>query len=164
VTDGVFAISHGKKGRGRNKFSFRYSKEQWKGKLYARPRVEAVLRAGDREFRTLMLIDSGADVSFIPAAVADILKLDLSEEVTRSRGVSGWFETRSGECEVSLVARRGVLELGKIPVIVPVVDLDEEEGTSLDYCLLGRDPLFTRYNIHFKQRSRLIVAKKARYD
>ena len=160
----MLAISPPKKGRGRNRFSFRYTKEEWKGKLYARPKVEAVLRNGDNEFRTLMLIDSGADVSFIPAAVADILKMELSEESTRSRGVSGWFETRSGVCEVSLVARHGVLELGTIPVIVPVMDLDEEEGTSLDYCLLGRDPLFTRYNIHFKQRSRLIVAKKARFD
>lgn len=160
----MLAISPAKKGRGRNRFSFRYTKEEWKGKLYARPKVEAVLRNGDNEFRTLMLIDSGADVSFIPAAVADILKIELSEEKMRSRGVSGWFETRSGECGASMVAKRGILDLRTIPVIVPVVDIDEEEGSSLDYCLLGRDPLFTRYNIHFKQRSRLIIAKRARYD
>ena len=157
-------MSQGRKGRGRNKFSFRYTKEMWKGRTYARPKVEAVLRNGDNEFRTLMLIDSGADVSFIPAVVAEILELDLSEETTRSKGVSGWFETRSATCEVSLVAKRGVLELRTIPVIVPVVDCEEEEGTSVDYCLLGRDPFFTRYDVHFKQRKRFIMAKRSRYD
>jgi hypothetical protein len=103
----------------------------WKGRYYARPKVEAILRNGENEFRTLMLIDSGADVSFLPAVVAEILEIDLSEGTTRSKGVSGWFETRSGVCEVSLVAKRGILELRTIPVIVPVVDCDEEEGSSV---------------------------------
>lgn len=154
----------GRKRRSRNKYSFRYTKEMWKGRYHARPKVEAILRNGENEFRTLMLIDSGADVSFLPAVVAEILEIDLSEGTTRSKGVSGWFETRSGVCEVSLVAKRGILELRTIPVIVPVVDCDEEEGSSVDYCLLGRDPFFTRYNVHFKQRKRLIMARKARHD
>ena len=153
-----------RKRRGRNKYSFRYSKEEWKGRLYARPKVEAILRNGDNEFRTLMLIDSGADVSFLPAVVAEILELELSEEVSRSKGVSGWFETRQSTCEVSLVAKRGILNLREVAVLVPGVDCEEEEGSSVDYCLLGREPFFTRYNIHFKQRNRLIIAKKARYD
>ncbi len=154
----------GKHRRGRNRYSFRYTKEEWKGRLYARPKVEAILRNGDNEFRTLMLIDSGADISFLPAVVAEILELDLSEKTNRSKGVSGWFETRSATCEGSLVAKRGVLNLRTIQVIVPVVDCEEEEGSSVDYSLLGREPFFTRYNIHFKQRNRLIIAKKARYD
>jgi hypothetical protein len=111
-----------------------------------------------------MLIDSGADVSFIPAVIAELLDLDLSEETSRSKGVSGWFETRTSSCELSLVAKTGVLELGAVPVIVPVVDVEEEEGSSIDYCLLGRDPFFTRYNVHFKQRKRLIIAKRSRSD
>ena len=126
-----------RKRRGRNKFSFRYTKEEWKGRLYARPKVEAILQNGDNELRTLMLIDSGADVSFIPAVVAEILELDLSGETTRSKGVSGWFETRSTTCEVSLVGKRGVLNLRTIPLIVPVVECEEEEGSSVDYCLLA---------------------------
>ena len=142
----------GSKRRSRNKFSFRYAKETWKGKQYARPKVEAILRNGEIEFRTLMLIDSGADVSFLPAIVAEILELDLSEETTRSKGVSGWFERRNGACEVSLVAKMGTLELRTIPVIVPVVDCDEEEGSAVDYCLLGKGPLLHQIQRQFQTK------------
>ncbi len=148
--------------RRRKRVCFRYAKETWQGKLRARPRIEAVLRSWTKQMRTLLLIDSGADISFLPAAVADILGLELSEEKHRSRGVSGWFETRTGKCDITLRSTGGTIELKDVPVLVPVEDPKDAGDTVMDYCLLGRSPLFDLYHVTFKQHEGRIILTRAR--
>ncbi len=109
-----------------------------------------------------MLIDSGADVSFLPAAIAEILGLELSKETSRSRGVSGWFETRTGKCDVTLRSTSGTLELKDVPVLVPVEDPKDAGDAVMDYCLLGRFPLFDLYNVTFKQQDGRIILTRNR--
>jgi len=151
-----------KGGRRRKRLCFRYAREMWQGKLRARPRVEAVLHNGPNQMRTLMLVDSGADVSFLPAAIAEILGLELSKETQRSRGVSGWFETRTAKCDVTLRSTGGRLELKDVPVLVPVEDPKDAGDTVMDYCLLGRSPLFDLYNVTFKQHDGRIILTRSR--
>ncbi len=67
-----------------------------------RPRIEIVLRkhpdpaniSTNPEFRAFGLVDSGADVSFIPKKIADMLCLELDEStIKEASSASGEFET-----------------------------------------------------------------------
>ena len=73
-----------------NTASFRYMKDRRDGRVIDRPRVEMQLSNGDKFFRLVMLVDSGADTSFIPLEVAEILELKL-DGVRTSRSASGLF-------------------------------------------------------------------------
>lgn len=69
------------------------------GTEHYRPRIEVRLQHGEKQFHTAMIVDSGADVSLIPAQVAEVLELDLGES-TRSIGAAGKFSDRPSEVEL----------------------------------------------------------------
>jgi len=92
--------------------------------------------------RTLLLIDSGADISFLPAAVADILGIELSEEKHRSRGGLRLVRDADRDATSPPVHRRDDRTEGR-PVLVPVEDPKDAGDTVMDYCLLGRSPSST---------------------
>lgn len=48
-----------------------------------------LLLSGKEKFETLALVDSGADISAIPIAVAEILGLDLSRGKSPAYGIGG---------------------------------------------------------------------------
>jgi hypothetical protein len=103
-----------------------------------------------------MLLDSGADISFIPPAVAATLELKL-EDKEISVGASGPFETWNSVVEAWLI-QSGVGEypVGKIGVKVPVEEPAGGSGNQLAYLLLGRIPMFDLFDIHFKQAQRKV--------
>jgi hypothetical protein len=65
--------------------TFKYVRDTLEGKIVYRPRVEIRLSNGDRSFRIAMLVDSGADTSFIPLEVAEILNLNYL--IRKNQGV-----------------------------------------------------------------------------
>ncbi len=140
-----------------NTISFRYVKDKQDGKIIARPRLEMLLRNGDRVFRLVMLVDSGADTSFIPLEVAEILELKLGE-VKTSRSASGPFETTSATCQVELVKGGKPIPLGEMLFVIPTKKLDDENITS--YALLGRGPFFNYFDITFRENDGKLILRK----
>ena len=105
------------------------------GKPIYRPRVEIRLSNKGRNIRLAMLVDSGADTSFIPLEVDEILDLDLTKRKT-SRHTSGPFETSITSAYAELVKGTELIPLGMVVLIVPTDKIDDE---NLDnYTLLGR--------------------------
>jgi predicted aspartyl protease len=136
--------------------TFRYVHDTLEGRVIPRPRVEIRLINGDKVFRLAMLVDSGADTTFIPKEVAEILELKLSE-TRKSRSASGPFETASGKVMAVLVKGREEIPLGEIPVIVPVKTIDDNNLQS--YALLGRFPFFHYFDITFRERTKKLVLR-----
>ena len=140
-----------------NTISFRYMKDRWDGDVIERPRVEMRLSNGDKFFRLIMLVDSGADTSFIPLEVAEILELKLGE-IKKSRSASGPFETTSASCEVELIRRGKAIPLGNMNFIIPTKKVDDKNIMS--YALLGRIPFFNYFDITFRENLRKIILRK----
>lgn len=136
--------------------TFKYVDDRYDGKVVPRPRVEIRLNNGDKSFKVAMLVDSGADTSFIPKEVADILGLQLSEPKT-SRSASGPFETSKGTVKAELIKGNQKISLGEIPVTVPTKTID---GNNLEsYALLGRVPFFRQFDVTFRETTRKLVLR-----
>lgn len=136
--------------------TFKYVRDTLEGKIVYRPRVEIRLSNGDRNFRIAMLVDSGADTSFIPLEVAEILNLKLSEK-KKSRSASGPFETAQSTVNADLIKGTQRIPLGQIVVIVPTKKIDDE---NLDtYALLGRKEFFRKFDVTFREASHKLILR-----
>ncbi|SRR5690606_10432603 len=136
--------------------TFKYVNDRYDGKLVPRPRVEIRLINGTNIFRIAMLVDSGADTSFIPKEVADILQLRLSEPKT-SRSASGPFQTAHSTVKAELIKGGGSIPLGEIPIIVPLKSIDNNNLES--YALLGRFPFFRQFDVTFRETTRKLILR-----
>lgn len=135
---------------------FKYVNDVFDGKIIPRPRVEVRLSNGSIDIRLVMLVDSGADTSYIPLEVAEILQLQLGDPKT-SRSASGPFVTRFGKVTAEIVKGRELVPLGEIPVNVPVKKV--EAGNFLSYALLGRIGVFTQFDIIFRENTKKLILK-----
>jgi hypothetical protein len=96
-----------------------------------------------------MLVNSGADVSFITLGVAEILELDLTDKQESGSSASGKFETKRGRVNAELIKGNHVYDLGKMDVLVPV---KKNEGKYLNtQALLERYHFFKRFDITFRE-------------
>lgn len=136
--------------------TFKYVNDRYDGKIVPRPRVEIRLMNGTNNFRIAMLVDSGADTSFIPKEVADILQLKLSDPKT-SRSASGPFQTAQSTVKAELIKGIGSIPLGEMPVIVPLKAIDNNNLES--YALLGRFPFFRQFDVTFRETTRKLVLR-----
>lgn len=103
-----------------------------------------------------MLVDSGADTSFIPLHIANILKIKLGKPI-EARSASGPFMIKKGTINVTLIKGHIEIPLGQIPVDVPIQEL--KGGNQLDYALLGRIGLFTQFDITFREKTKKLLLK-----
>lgn len=103
-----------------------------------------------------MLVDSGADTSFIPLEVDEILDLDLTKRKT-SRSASGPFETSITSAYAELVKGTELIPLGMVVLIVPTDKIDDE---NLDnYTLLGRKEFFRKFDVTFRENIRKLILR-----
>ena len=135
---------------------FKYVNDVYDGKLIPRPRIEVRVSNGRNNIRLVMLVDSGADTSFIPLEVAEILQLHLGATKT-SRSASGPFSTRHGEIKAEIVKGNQLIPLGKLPVNVPVKKT--QDHNFLSYALLGRIGLFTQFDVTFREKTKKLILK-----
>ena len=142
-------------------FTVDYTRELIQGDPIFRPRLPVRLQNGTHTFRTVMLLDSGADISLIPFDVAEVLEMKLSEETKPNVAASGLFHVRTSAVEIWLILNKKGYPLGSVPVSVPEKlpernEPEAEEDTNLNFPLLGRKPFFEMYDITF-QESKLKV-------
>ena len=115
------------------------------------PSIPIILK-GRESFETLALLDSGADISAIPKAIADILGLDLSSKRSPAFGIGGKVD--SIETTMNIIVEKGHEHYAfQMPV---KVILDEYEFPVL----LGRAGFFDKFVISFDQKQEKIALKK----
>lgn len=135
---------------------FKYVKDIFDGKTIYRPRVEVRVFNGSNDIRLVMLVDSGADTSFLPLEVAEILQLKLGSPKV-SRSAAGPFTTRFTTVQAELIKGREKIPLGPIPVNVPT--RKTEKGNFLSYSLLGRIGIFNKFDITFRENTKKLILK-----
>jgi len=111
-----------------------------------------ILLNGRESFRSFALLDSGADISAMPKAVAELLGLNLNGEITKAYGIGG--EVDSVETNVNITVEKGHEHYTfQIPVKVILGDYDFP-------LLLGRVGFFDKFVISFDQGQEKISLKK----
>lgn len=111
-----------------------------------------ILLEGKEKFETIALLDSGADISAIPLAVAEILGLDLSNEKTPAYGIGGKVD--SIETRVKVIIEKGHEHYTfQIPIKVILGDYDFP-------IILGRAGFFDNFIISFDQNQEKVSLKR----
>lgn len=111
-----------------------------------------ILFNGKEKFETIALLDSGADISAIPSAIAEILGIELKGEKTPAYGLGGKVD--SIETRISIAVEKGHEHYTfQIPVKVILGDYDFP-------VLLGRAGFFDKFIISFDQSQEKVSLKK----
>ena len=128
-----------------------------------RPRIEIAMRkskdpatvSNNPEFRTFGLVDSSADISFIPRSIAEILRLDLDGTTIKTQSASGEFNTYRTVMYLQIIYKKHRVSVDMVNVAVPQKDPMTENLEK--YILIGRSGLFDKYEITFNEVSKTIV-------
>ena len=132
-------------------------------KMWLSPRIEIAIRkdrnivstSNNREFRTFGLVDSGADISFTPRSIANVLGLDLdAASIKTTQSVSGEFKTYRTTMYLEIIHEKQKVEVGIVTVAVP--QEDKLVGDLEKYILIGRRGLFDKYKITFDEANKTI--------
>lgn len=111
-----------------------------------------ILLLGKEKIDTIALLDSGADISALPLAIAEIIGLDLKGEKTPAYGICGKVE--SVETVMDIVIEKGHERYSlRIPVKVILGSYDFP-------ILLGRAGFFDEFVIAFDQHQERVSLKK----
>lgn len=136
--------------------TFRYkSVKRPDGTLVKIPSIPITL-IGETTFKTIGLMDSGADLSVISHEVAAALGLKLKEETTFAYGIGG--KVRSVEEKVGVLISKGH-ENYRFSMPVKVI-LDNYDFPIL----LGRSGFFDNFVITFDQKEEKVMLKKKPKD
>ncbi len=140
-------------------------------KKFRLPMVHIRVKQGSSSFRTDALVDSGATATFIPLELMNILGAGLKPEgQPRTEdeqkkypkydavGASGTFKTYHVPLESIQVLKgtspKPFCELNNSTVIVPTV------VGALHYAVLGRDGIFRKHHITFKETHEHVVFRR----
>ncbi|MDI6795046.1 MAG: retropepsin-like aspartic protease [bacterium] len=112
------------------------------------PFIPVILISPETTLKRYFLVDSGADMTLFPKGVGEKLgfKIREGEEIKSISGVSG---------SLPVVHRRIKLRIGEFEFDAPVAWALEEEVPLL----LGREVVFDKFDIEFRQAERKIIFK-----
>ena len=140
----------GRRPREPQTFVVPYSVVTTSGAPILRPMVEVRLHWRGKPQETLMLFDSGADHSFLPAGMAESLGLDLRGPPRTIRGVGSRFEAREASVYLQIAEHdtqgRSGIPMPLSPVLVP------QDRTVLEDPILGRAPFLERFEVTLRER------------
>ena len=104
-------------------------------------------------------MDSGADICFIPRAIANILQLEVDEKSKKnSIGAGGKFTTYRSKMYLEILYKGQRIGIDTVDVAFPERD---PIGVELKRnILIGRSGLFTKYQITFNDKQKAIDFKK----
>jgi len=105
--------------------------------------------------RTLALLDSGADFTFIPLKIARRVGLSLSPKRVREvHGVGGIIDAYMTHATlIFYLGEKQEFVLNKVPVLVS----DDE---NFKYNLLGRDSIFNEFIISFDEYDKKVTFER----
>ncbi len=125
------------------------------------PVIHVELTSETQEFTAIGLLDSGATSSFIPYEIAEILeilpKTHQSIEVETAGGTCGFFPVTLKKLSL-LTGGRRYSEFPNINLLVP------EPERDLPYVILGRDYVFKRFHVTFKENIQKFELQHHKWD
>jgi len=122
------------------------------------PLVHIRIKSGGKSLRTNALVDSGATSTFVQLELIEMLGLETKlEQETKVVGAGGPFKARVVKID-SIEVLKGTTkfcEFKNIEVLVPGL------GT-IPYSVLGRDSIFQRYDITYREQKEHIVFRRSK--
>ena len=132
--------------------SFRYKTiKRPDGTNVKTPSIPIILKWKE-QFETVALIDSGADISAMPKAVAEILGCELNGKIEPAYGIGGKVD--SVETKVNMIVEKGH-EHYEFQVQIKVI-LDNYDFPIL----LGRKGFFNKFLISFDESKEKVSLKR----
>ena len=155
---------------------FRYKAEHFKNKegkeiTVKKPRIEVYLRKDSAsadleknpEYRAYFTIDSGADCTFLPLQIAEILNLDLDENKKESiMTVAGKSFAYPSEVYMEIMYRKRRVTIGFVPILVTGGDASQEYIERL--LVVGREGFFDKFEITFNESKQSLLLKRINQD
>lgn len=132
--------------------SFRYKSIKRPDGTEVRTPSIPILLSEKEKFETLALLDSGADISAIPLAIAEILGLNLSGKKAPAFGIGGKVDSVESSMRLSLGKEHEQYTF-QIPVKVILGDYDFP-------VLLGRSGFFDKFIISFDENKEKVSLKQ----
>ncbi len=125
-----------------------------KGEDIRTPSIPIVLKGNAQtSIKVIALIDSGADVSIIPKALAEFLNLDLSGKTMEGYGIAGKIEVK--ESKMMVILKKDHEEKHEYTIPVQVILTGEEPPI-----ILGRRGFFNKFVITIDEVKQKVKLKK----
>lgn len=143
-----------RRGRSETNFVFPYYETVLRrGKAYL-PMAEAALSWRGLPTTYTMLVDTGAESSFVTPAMATLLDLELGEE-RWVYPIGQRFKARTSRVRTQLVSPAGGRSYPKVlDVLVPI------DGNLLEVPILGRTPFLDWYELTLRNWKREVVLRE----
>jgi predicted aspartyl protease len=124
------------------------------------PLIQVELSSATESFPTIALLDSGATDTFIPYEMAEMLDLVSTQNpeipVNTAGGVSQFRAARLKK--LSIIAGGKIFcDFANYVVLVP------SPTNDLPYVILGRDSLFKRFHVTFKEKIKKFTVVHHKY-
>jgi hypothetical protein len=112
------------------------------------------LSSGKSSLTTIGLLDSGSTTTFVPLEIAEMLSIPV-EKTDSAVGAGGRFNNTIRKVRISVLK-------GKIPIAVftdfPVYVPTEQD--RIPYVVLGRDSVFRKFDITFRENIQRAILRR----
>jgi predicted aspartyl protease len=125
-------------------FTYRYSRVSWGTVVDDAPMATAVLSGKHEKLRIKLLVDTGANRTFLPEWIARRLDLDLAPAPRDAQVAGGTLKVQASRVTISLADPDPDGRVGRTHVLDPVLIVDD---TSLPFPVLGRQPFLHWYRL-----------------
>jgi hypothetical protein len=162
------------RGRQTDKIVFKYKSiprwdDQGRSIAIKKPVIEVTFRRfseskdeNNREVRMLALVDSGADISFIPLEIAQTLRLDMDESENKILTIAGITNVYKTKVHVEIPRK------GKLPVDIGLIHagvMPHESGKyTPEYVILGRKDFFEKFEVTINETAQTIILRNIHKD
>lgn len=135
---------------------YKYQMINGRGVSLKRPMVNVSFSNGSEVFKTMALLDSGADMSAISSDVADLIGLGTSGNRVTIHGVTGKVESVQKKVNISLGNEH---ERYSLSIPIKVLFVNEEDSASF-VPLPGRNGFFSEFKVTFDEANLKFSLKK----
>jgi hypothetical protein len=98
-----------------------------------------------QSLRTIGLVDSGSTTTFIPMELADMLSIPV-EKQAQAVGAGGQFQNTIRKVNITILkGTNPIVHFNNFPAYVPT------EADRIPYVVLGRDSLFRKFDVTFRE-------------
>ena len=111
------------------------------------------LSYNDASLRTIGLVDSGSTTTFVPIELADMLSVPV-EKQAQAMGAGGKFQNTIRKVTISILkGTNTIVKFPSFPAYVPT------EVDRIPYVVLGRDSIFRKFDVVFREKQRRVLLK-----
>ncbi len=111
------------------------------------------------EYKFFILVDSGADITYVPREVAETLNLNLdSNKMGKTNSASNEFKTFKTTIYAEIIRNGERVTIGQIPIVVPEEYMNPTDNEDVkNSILLGRHMVFEKFLIIFNEAEHKVI-------